>query len=148
MTTATKSTTLENWVAVYRGFNAVCAVVDRALMVDLDLSIAQFQALLFLKEASPCRNTDLAHNLVRQAQTLTGIIDRLEGKKYARRERHPKDRRAILVRLLPAGEKALEQAMPIVEAALPKAVERLNEGQRAMLIRLAASLEDNVCRRV
>jgi DNA-binding MarR family transcriptional regulator len=147
MSTATQSDTLATWVALYRGYSAVFAVVERALVLRLDMSLAQFHSLLYLRESSPCRNTDLAGYLLRQAQTVTGVIDRLEGKKWAVRERHPTDRRAIQLRITPSGQKALEEAIPIVEEALPAAVSELSQGERSMLIRLAGRLERVASRR-
>ena len=133
---------LNNWVAVYRGYSTACARVERALNLELDMTLPQFHSLLYLRDASPCRNTDLAHYLVRTAQTMTGVIDRLVERRWAAREKHPKDRRAILVRVLPAGLKALEKAIPIVEEAYPSAVGKLSEAQQTMLVRLAAALAD------
>lgn len=62
-----------------------------------------------------------------QPSTLTGVIDRLEKRRYARREFNPTDRRSYRIVLTPAGQKAatgVRQTLDDLEAQVRGRVRR------------------------
>ena len=58
---------------------------------------------------------DLQAAFALQPSTLTGVIDRLEKRRYARREFNPSDRRSYRIVLTPAGQKAASAVRQAVD---------------------------------
>jgi DNA-binding MarR family transcriptional regulator len=70
---------------------------------------------------------------------ITGVIDRLEHRGFARRERDPRDRRKVYVRILP---KALQQAgryYASLAAAMARLMSRYSDDDLALMIRFFAA---------
>jgi len=59
--------------------------------------------LNFLHDNDRITSSDLGRRVMLDSATLTGVLDRLEGAGLVEREKHPDDRRAVLVCLTPAG---------------------------------------------
>jgi DNA-binding MarR family transcriptional regulator len=127
-----------DWVLFYRGYSSVYTALDRALVTQTELSAPQALVLLHLGERGPVRNTDLAAFMQRQAQSLTGLIDRLEAKKLVKRSPFPGDRRAIRLSITPAGQKAVSAAVPVMDEVLQASLGRLHPSDRTFLENLVA----------
>ena len=67
------------------------------------LSAHQASILDHLDEVDAVSTTELAGHMGVTVATMSLAIDRLERRKYVRRERDPKDRRRVLLRVTPAG---------------------------------------------
>ena len=67
------------------------------------VSAHQASILDHLDEVDAMSVTDLAGHMGVTVATMSLAIDRLERRKYVRRERDPKDRRRVLLRVTPAG---------------------------------------------
>jgi DNA-binding MarR family transcriptional regulator len=66
--------------------------------------------------------------------TMTGLVDRLEEQGYVRREDHPSDRRATLLRLTRKGETAFQREVEFYRALLEETLSTLgDEAKRLML---------------
>lgn len=79
------------------------AIADRVGMNPTDL-----ETLDVLIRSGPMTAGQLAARTGLTTGAITGLIDRLERRGYARRERHPTDRRSVLVRpLIDAAERDL-----------------------------------------
>ena len=73
---------------------------------------------------------------------ITGVIDRLERAGYARRERHPGDRRKVLVSLTPL---AAERAQPVfapMEEAVGEVLATYDDAQLALLLTFLRRMRD------
>jgi DNA-binding MarR family transcriptional regulator len=68
--------------------------------------------------------------------TIGGVIDRLESRGWLARSGSAKDRRLKLVRITPAGRKALARAMPAVEAVQETLMAPLASADRKRFERL------------
>lgn len=79
----------------YHGFR----IADEA-----GLTVSQALAVMLL-ESSPMRMQALARSVRREAATITGVVDKLEGQGLARSERTDDDRRGRMVILTEAGER-------------------------------------------
>jgi len=80
----------------------------------LQVSQAEAHILAFLVQAGACPVGAVHAAFGHKRSTLTGVLDRLEGRGWIAREANPADRRSLLVRLTPNGAGQAEQ----VRAAL------------------------------
>ncbi|MEN6617465.1 MAG: MarR family transcriptional regulator [Syntrophorhabdus sp.] len=73
------------------------------------ITVAQFNVLAQLKYApeKSLSQSVLVRRLVVNKADMTGIVDRLEKAGYAKRERHPDDRRINMVTMTRLGEEAV-----------------------------------------
>jgi DNA-binding MarR family transcriptional regulator len=89
-----------------------------------DLTLMQSTALTMLTEDNPKAMRALSDYFMCDASTVTGLVDRLEGRHLIARSNHPTDRRVKLLALTDEGSKLREQIMAETEKAETK---RLNE---------------------
>jgi DNA-binding MarR family transcriptional regulator len=75
----------------------------------------------------------MRNTLVVEAQSLTGLIDRLEEQGLAKRLSHPKDRRKIRVQITPKGRRKYEEAAQHSDKTVETFFKGLNAGERSRL---------------
>lgn len=138
---------VQTWLLLSRGCSDMMAEFEVNLARH-GLSQTKFFVLLLLK-----RNPDgmgvgrLAEGVSVSSPTMTGIVDRLEQAQLCRREQDVNDRRAWVVRLLPAGEALLALALPehynwvaqLMSVFSPQERDQL----RGLMRKLTTSLADN-----
>ena len=73
-----------------------------------DVSAHQASILDHLDEVDPLSVTDLADHMGVTVATMSLAIDRLERRRYVRRDRDPRDHRRVLLRVTPAGVRLRE----------------------------------------
>jgi DNA-binding MarR family transcriptional regulator len=88
--------------------------IDRAaadVLSDLDLTAGAFGALLELGAAQPqgLAPSELARRLAVARRTATLYVDILERQGWAERNAHPDDRRMVLAKLTPIGNRLLSE---------------------------------------
>ncbi|MBM0126064.1 MarR family winged helix-turn-helix transcriptional regulator [Pimelobacter simplex] len=93
----------------------------RPLLEPLGLTHPQYLVMLALWESEPLRVTELSKLLDLDPGTLSPLLKRLEAAGYLRRERDPRDERALAVVLTERGRALRDGA----EAIPPAIVERL-----------------------
>lgn len=93
----------------------------RPLLEPMGLTHPQYLVMLALWEEEPLRVADLARLLELDPGTLSPLLKRLEAAGYLRRERDPRDERALAVVLTEKGRALRDDA----EAIPPAIVERL-----------------------
>ena len=81
------------------------------------LTIPQLWALTVLAEHGPVRVSDLAARMYLHPSTVVGILDRLEAKEFAARQRMTRDRRVVNVGLTRAG-RTLVRNLPAVPSEM------------------------------
>jgi DNA-binding MarR family transcriptional regulator len=111
---------------------------------DAGVTQAEAHALAFLAEHGGAATLrELHRSFGHRRSTLTGVVDRLEGKRLLRRAIAPRDRRSFLLRLTPRGRllaSRLSAALGELEAkALAGCRRRDVEGFHAVLAALEAS---------
>lgn len=99
---------LRELAQAYHAFSAYSAAHIR----QLGLTPAQFDVIATLGNTQGMPLSELAQKTLITKGTLTGIIDRLEGKGLVRREVPVGDRRSFLAVLTPAGETLFAQVFP------------------------------------
>lgn len=76
-------------------------------------SVSEWRALASLAGGLPVSIGELAQRAVSKQPTLTRLLDRVEAKGYVERLPHGSDRRVTLVRITPAGSRAVERLMAL-----------------------------------
>jgi MarR family transcriptional regulator, 2-MHQ and catechol-resistance regulon repressor len=66
--------------------------------------------------------------------TMTGLVDRLEEQGYLRREAHPSDRRATVLRLTRKGETAFQREVEFYRALVDETLSALGEDAKALVL--------------
>ena len=106
------------------------AVADRVGMNPTDL-----ESLELLVRHGPMTAGQLAERTGLTTGAVTGLIDRLERHGYARRERHPSDRRSVIVRpLLEAVERDLGPAFVPMDRAMHALLARYSDEEIAVIL--------------
>jgi DNA-binding MarR family transcriptional regulator len=114
----TQSSPLESWLLLHQTYALIYKHLDRCA-AKLELSAAVAMPVLVLKGAGhPLRLSQLARLLVQEPQSVTTLVDRLEGRGLASREPDRQDRRGINVALTPEGEAVANQLSAAAQDAL------------------------------
>ncbi|HEU4842847.1 MAG TPA: MarR family transcriptional regulator [Burkholderiaceae bacterium] len=137
---------VQTWLLLSRSCSDMMAEFEVNLARH-GLSQTKFFVLLLLKRSPGGLGVGrLAEGVSVSSPTMTGIVDRLEQAKLCRREQDVGDRRAWVVRLLPAGEALLAIALPehynwvaqLMSVFSPQEREQL----RGLMRKLNASMAD------
>ena len=104
---------LPEWVALYQAYNAVFKVHELALLPQR-ITMPQLQLMTVLVAAGGVLpSTRIARHMVKEAQTITGLVDRMEAAGWVARQGDPKDRRKTLISLTNAGVKKFQESVPV-----------------------------------
>lgn len=128
---------VQTLIWLFRAYNAaVNAQADE--LRDLDLSPSSFNVLMVLRNTpdhtlEPCQ---LSERLLVSRPSVTGLLDRLQGKGLVTRRRHSEDRRRVLVELTDAGHRLLEEHFPHHYEQLRTLVGDLSRDEMATLVTL------------
>lgn len=97
------------------------------------VSRTEFDALDELSHQGPLTPGELGVALSLTSGSVTAMVDRLERLGWARRERHPDDRRKVVVELTPEAERVGEEQIgPLVVAMEAAAAEFSAKEQRVI----------------
>lgn len=72
--------------------------------------------------------------------TMTGLVDRLEEQGYLRREAHPSDRRATVLRLTRKGETAFQREVEFYRALLDETLSALGDEAKGLMLEALSCL--------
>jgi DNA-binding MarR family transcriptional regulator len=98
---------LRHYMQVMRNFGNVYTrkVADGIGNIKSDLNVSQMRALFAFKDTDCLSMKELAANAGVKISNMTMMIDRLIAEGMAARDRDGSDRRKVMVRLTPEGEK-------------------------------------------
>jgi DNA-binding MarR family transcriptional regulator len=116
-----------------------------------DLTPVQFASLVAIAQlqglgkglGKGLGQAELAAHIGYDRATIGGVIDRLEAKGWVSRTASREDRRQNVLAITPAGEQAMAQALPAVEAVQDKFVAPLDASERAAFERICRKLLDH-----
>jgi DNA-binding MarR family transcriptional regulator len=91
-----------------RLFRVTLPIVPKE-MLELDVTMTQLKILFLLFVDGLKRMSDLAADLGVTLATASGLAERLVERDFITRESQPDDRRVVLCRLTPSGEKAINR---------------------------------------
>lgn len=110
----------------------------------LGLTTGEGRVLFNVRRAGPLRQTALAERLGIEAMTLSGLLDRLEGKGYVERQPDPADRRAKLVKLTDAGSAVVARIEPIAAGIRSDAAQGIDPDDWQRLLAALRSARANL----
>lgn len=121
--------TVRELVRAYQAFSTYSEVFVR----QYDLTPAQFDVIATLGNTTGLSMGDIGEKTLITKGTLTGVVDRLEKKGLIERKVPPENRRSIVVKLTPDGEKMFEQIFPAHIADMKQHFEVLNPSELELL---------------
>jgi DNA-binding MarR family transcriptional regulator len=107
----------EVYLNLWRTYDRLKAIEDE-LFAQYELSAQQYNALRLLRAVHPgtLPTLSLAGRLISRAPDITRLVDKLEERGLAWRERRPENRRVVEVGITPAGLALLDElARPVCE---------------------------------
>jgi len=109
-----------------------------AVIEPLDITVQQYNVLRILRGAGErgLPTLAIAERMIEQTPGITRLVDHLEGKKLARRERCATDRRQVFCRITGAGLALLAQLDEPILDAEKSALRDLSDPQLARLMSL------------
>lgn len=108
---------LPEWITLYQAYNAVFKVNEMALLPQ-EISLPQLHLLALLSYSGrPLSTGEIARAMVKAAQSITGLVDRLVARGMVETKGDPKDRRRTLVVLTDVGRAKLRESWPIANQA-------------------------------
>jgi DNA-binding MarR family transcriptional regulator len=115
--------------------------IHRDTLRDTDLTPPQYfvLSLLWQRDGRPFK--ELASATFCSPATMTGIVDTLEKKELVMREPNPDDRRSLLVRLTPSGER-LRESTPSLDRVFRGCCDGLPPNEAEQLSSLLHKLHD------
>ena len=112
--------------------------------MDVDLTMAQFRALVAIRRWGRQTGRDLARRLHVTPGTLVPMFDRLEELGYVRRVPDQDDRRQTWLELTPKAERLFERMWGMGAAKIAGAIAQLIPSDRAELKRLLNQVADRM----
>lgn len=117
-----------------------------AAMSDLDLTVGEARALIFVSGGEGQRQTAIAERMGVEPMTFCGFVDKLESRGLVERQPHPDDRRAKQVVPTAEGDAALRRFAPLSRALLEDAMHDLTPEEeaafRGAMMKMRARLAD------
>jgi DNA-binding MarR family transcriptional regulator len=107
---------------------------QESALIPQGISLPQLQLLgLLARERRPLTITQLAKWMVKEPNSLTGLVDRTEAKGWVHTHGDPKDRRKRLVEFTNAGVKKFQEASAVANEAGDKLFSALSASEKAQL---------------
>ena len=105
---------------------------------ELGMRLKEFVMLSIVGQSEGMTQGQLGDHMGLDANSVVLLLNGLEARGYAVRERDPQDRRRHIVRITPAGREALVGAERALEGVTDQALARLDEDERRTLRGLLA----------
>jgi len=135
---------LRSIMAAWGRQQAALAAETSRFFVDLDLTMAQFRALVTIRHNGPMTGRDLAGRLGVTPGTLIPLIDRLEELHYIRRVPDHKDRRVTWLELTTRGERLFRQLHRAGGRRVMAAIAKLSPTDRKTLGRILNQIAESI----
>ena len=136
---------IRNIIYTIRRLMQADELYSKELSKSYNISSTQLNCLVALYEKGPMPISRIAEVILVNASTVTGIIDRLEGKGVVKRSRISEDRRIIMIELTEKGRTLAEDAPPPIQHKIFEGLNRLTEEEvdeiAEVLIRLTHMLD-------
>ena len=145
--TLSKSKTVKEVHEAFMRLNAALHTFSSAVSADTKLTLSEIVAAEHLRLDGPLTPKELSRRVRMGSGGTTAIIDRLEGRGFAERVKHPTDRRSVLVRAVEQGGDTLQQPLALQEAVYARLGE-LSDDERRAVLRFLGGVADDVMRAV
>ena len=118
-----------------RRANTILFKRGRSILIGMEISALQFNALLTIREFGPLTMGDLGKHLFVACSTATDLADRMERVELVERVRDKKDRRVVRLHLLTRGNEALDAVIAERQSFLGEVLEDYSEEEYVELLR-------------
>ncbi len=130
---------LNTYVKLMRSVESITTRTHKHL-ASAGLTLSQFAVLEALFHLGPLYQREIGQKLLRSSGNITMVIDNLEKRGYAKRERRKEDRRFMLVRLTAEGSELISKVFPPHAAVIAREMSVLSEKEQEMLAQLCKKL--------
>ena len=127
-----------------RRANTILFKRGRAILIGMEISALQFNALLTIREFGPLTMGDLCKHLFTACSTATDLADRMERAKLVERVRDEKDRRLVRLQLLPRGEDVLNEVIAERQSFIGEVLKDYSNEEYVELLRSLELLEQRM----
>ena len=121
-------------IAALRRITRAIDLHSRGLMQAIGLTAPQLAALQAIERLQPITIGALAKSIHLSQATLTGILTRLENRKFVSRERSGTDRRTVVVKLTSEGNTVLETAPSLLQDRFRRELLTLAEWEQTQML--------------
>lgn len=128
-------TILKTYTQMMRATDTVTTRMHRHLM-DTGLTLSQFGVLEVLYHKGPLCQRDIGQKILKTSGNMTLVIDNLEKRELAVREKDPADRRRMLVKLTEKGSDLIQALFPTHAAVAVETFAVLKSNELATLGKL------------
>ena len=122
--------------------SAMSHALANEMLARMGLGARQAGILTMVTELGPMTQKDLGQALGIDRTTMVALLDELEEKGYAHRQRHPGDRRAFLIQPTDAGRRAQAAAVRTLDRQQSLFLAPLTSAEREQLATLLKRLMD------
>jgi DNA-binding MarR family transcriptional regulator len=124
-----------------RRANTILFKRGRSILIGMEISALQFNALLTIREFGPLTMGDLCKHLFTACSTGTDLGDRMERAKLVERVRDEKDRRVVRLQLLPRGDDVLNKVIAERQIFIGEVLKDYTDEEYVELLRSLELLE-------
>ena len=124
-----------------RRANTILFKRGRSLLIGMEISALQFNALLSIREFGPLTMGDLCKHLFVACSTVTDLADRMERAKLVERVRDEKDRRVVRLQLLHRGDDVLNEVIAERQSFISEVLKDYTDEEYVELLRSLELLE-------
>jgi DNA-binding MarR family transcriptional regulator len=110
-------------------------------LADIDIRPAQYSVLIVIGTNTGLSQADVAQTLGIERARLVRLLDRLERRGLTRRLSSRIDRRSHVLKLTPAGQRALKRAKALAAVHETRLLERLGPAHHKMMIEALRDFE-------
>ena len=114
----------------------------REALNEIGLTPPQFNLMVHLYFNGPLNQTNLSKDLYLAKSTISGIVERLEKRRFVKRAKREKDRRSEIVLLTPAGEEVIKRVIDKRADFLRKITQELTEDEKEKLFELLTRMKE------
>lgn len=138
-TDSKQTAALDTFIKLMRAAESVSSDVHRDLAAS-GLSVSQFGILEALHHRGSMSQKELAEKILKSAGNITMVINNLEKRGLALRERCRADKRSCIISLTPRGESLITDIFPAHAARITKRMAALTAGEQRRLADLLKKL--------
>ena len=124
----------EDALIALRKIQRVTEMASKRLAMTAGITPSQLSVLRLLSESGEVSAGRLAEATQLKHATITSLVDKLEARGFISRRRCDEDRRRVWLRLLPAGQMALQTSPDPLHETFARNFNQLPDWQQSMLI--------------
>ena len=136
---STSTSGIHLWLILMKAYRAL-AQVDARSIASSGLGISDFAVLEILLHKGPLPVNAIGRNVMLTSGSITTAIDRLERKRFVRRQACPNDRRVTYVTLTTTGRTLIRRVFSAHASKLETVFEPLSAAERSALATLLKKL--------